>query len=349
MRELEMKSMQAVLILSVLSMSLMMGCTLQEDSKVIAPDSEALQAVEQAGGPTAGDSNTEEVTGRARTDYYDALRLEMEAVAEHVAERLETQGSVLDKQACMRIIEMEKTEDVEYIYLGFSDDTFMVVPSLEMPEDYAPSQRPWFKGALDGQVFTDIYQDAFTSAYICTTSVMVCDDQEQPVVLGMDFVLEDNPDYFEAAHQYMTALNPPQAETLSMTDSKEEEGQALGEEEIAAWSEALESLGTTLSPYEAAQDMRQEFFDFMQENPQVGAAYLAAPDGRLIASDDMELPEGYDPRTRPWYQAALDTEDVYVAAPYFDIISEAYIHSIFIEIESAPEPGWVLGVDIMEE
>ncbi len=64
----------------------------------------------------------------------------------------------------------------------------------------------------------------------------------------------------------------------------------------------------------------------LHEVAKQGAAFKAMPDtymgtsdGRfIISTPDFQLPEGYDPRARPWYQEALKKGQAIFSAPYAD-------------------------------
>ncbi len=46
-----------------------------------------------------------------------------------------------------------------------------------------------------------------------------------------------------------------------------------------------------------------------QENPQVVTAYIASPEGAFYLSEDIELPEDYDPRKRLGMTKRLKKKD----------------------------------------
>ena len=68
--------------------------------------------------------------------------------------------------------------------------------------------------------------------------------------------------------------------------------------------------------------------------------YLGGADGSFIQTPDEELPDDYDPRTRPWYTGATQANGVFLTEPYQDTTG------ILVITMSAPvrQGGQLLGV-----
>lgn len=87
--------------------------------------------------------------------------------------------------------------------------------------------------------------------------------------------------------------------------------QAVDHLEIGAWR-GLQTL-LVLNAVEAStrvddDKLRAELHEVRKTVP-VAALFIAFPDGRFVADFDREtLPARYDPRTRPWYLLALESE-----------------------------------------
>ena len=78
------------------------------------------------------------------------------------------------------------------IYLGTEEGVMHATPTLDLPNDYNPRQRPWYKKAKqEGDVvWTDIYQDAGTNKSIITVAIPVTNTQGEFIgVLGGDISL----------------------------------------------------------------------------------------------------------------------------------------------------------------
>jgi len=57
----------------------------------------------------------------------------------------------------------------------------------------------------------------------------------------------------------------------------------------------------------------------------VDTAYVGFPDKRMIFSDKQDLPPGYDPTGRPWYQQASASSGVALTEPYLDAATKKLV------------------------
>ena len=71
-------------------------------------------------------------------------------------------------------------------------------------------------------------------------------------------------------------------------------------------------------------------------------AYVAFEDGKMVLGSGSELPDGYDPRVRPWYKQAKATNKVGATDAYLDAFTKKYIITIMAPITS--EDGEFSGV-----
>jgi methyl-accepting chemotaxis protein len=79
------------------------------------------------------------------------------------------------------------------VYYGNeADGAFTRLPPAEMPKDFDPRKRAWYKDAvkLDGPLLTDPYNDAASNALVISAVVPVKRDGELVGVAGTDFPLE---------------------------------------------------------------------------------------------------------------------------------------------------------------
>ncbi|MFC6693600.1 methyl-accepting chemotaxis protein [Pseudomonas lini] len=70
-------------------------------------------------------------------------------------------------------------------------------------------------------------------------------------------------------------------------------------------------------------------------------AYLGNKDGTFIIRPDSKMPEGYDPRARPWYKSAQSTGGSALTEPYIDLASGQLVISI---VNSVLKDGQSIGV-----
>ncbi len=70
-------------------------------------------------------------------------------------------------------------------------------------------------------------------------------------------------------------------------------------------------------------------------------AYLGNKDGTFIIRPDSKMPDGYDPRARPWYKSAQSTSGSALTEPYIDLASGQLVISI---VDSVLKDGQNIGV-----
>lgn len=78
----------------------------------------------------------------------------------------------------------------------------------------------------------------------------------------------------------------------------------------------------------------------------VSDIYIGTPDGRIIDGSLWEAPSDFDPRLRPWYQAAEKTKDIIFTDAYVDAQTQQITISIAKAIYSGT--GNILGVVSMD-
>lgn len=93
---------------------------------------------------------------------------------------------------------MEATQvlhpELEYIYYGSETGEMLLRPETELPEDYDPRARPWYKGALNSEkvVWSNPYMNSAEGHMTLSGALQVLDDQQLNGVLGMDIELDQN-------------------------------------------------------------------------------------------------------------------------------------------------------------
>ena len=75
--------------------------------------------------------------------------------------------------------------------------------------------------------------------------------------------------------------------------------------------------------------------------------YCGTADSRFIQSNrEAEIPEGYDPVARGWYQQAAQAGDVIVTDPYWDVITNQMCTTIAAPVYVSDELVGVIGLDV---
>jgi methyl-accepting chemotaxis protein len=74
--------------------------------------------------------------------------------------------------------------------------------------------------------------------------------------------------------------------------------------------------------------------------------YVGTPRGDMVQSQPPgELPAGFDPRTRPWYQAAKAQQELVITSPYVDAVTGELI--ITLALPLAVDADSILGADLL--
>ncbi|ABR30194.1 chemotaxis protein [Thermosipho melanesiensis] len=89
----------------------------------------------------------------------------------------------------------EKYPDALWIYMGLSDKKFYIYPeSDDLPPDYDPTVRPWYKDAVKNKgnvVITEPYADASTGDIVITVAKAVVVNGKINGVVAIDFKASD--------------------------------------------------------------------------------------------------------------------------------------------------------------
>ncbi|QZI72059.1 methyl-accepting chemotaxis protein [Pseudomonas protegens] len=75
-------------------------------------------------------------------------------------------------------------------------------------------------------------------------------------------------------------------------------------------------------------------------------AYLGNKDGTFIIRPNSKMPDGYDPRARPWYKSAESTNGSALTEPYIDLASGQLVISIVDSVIKAGQRIGVVGGDL---
>nr|WP_025126781.1 methyl-accepting chemotaxis protein [Pseudomonas sp. PH1b]BFD43935.1 methyl-accepting chemotaxis protein PctA [Pseudomonas sp. FFPRI_1] len=75
-------------------------------------------------------------------------------------------------------------------------------------------------------------------------------------------------------------------------------------------------------------------------------AYLGNQDGTFIIRPNSKMPDGYDPRARPWYKSAESTSGSALTEPYIDLASGQLVISIVDSVVKAGQKIGVVGGDL---
>ncbi len=81
---------------------------------------------------------------------------------------------------------------------------------------------------------------------------------------------------------------------------------------------ANDNVKNVYSKFNAENDMMSSFKDYIEEYQDVMYVYLGTERKDFFIWPETELPEGYDPTARPWYQQAVEADTAVWTDPYVD-------------------------------
>ncbi|MGM0922430.1 MAG: methyl-accepting chemotaxis protein [Bacillota bacterium] len=88
---------------------------------------------------------------------------------------------------------LETNKQVSLIYAGSEKKSLFIQPSVELPEDFDPTTRPWYtlaKESADKVVWTEPYKDAVKGTYIVTGAKAIVENNEVIGVIAFDLSLD---------------------------------------------------------------------------------------------------------------------------------------------------------------
>jgi methyl-accepting chemotaxis protein len=102
-----------------------------------------------------------------------------------------------------------------------------------------------------------------------------------------------------------------------------------------------ESIALTPEPAQVANLLEQKTLSstFM-------AVYFGDSQGGFTIRPDSKMPDGYDPRTRPWYKDALNSASSSLTEPYIDAATGQMVISIGAPVRESGQTLGVVGADL---
>ena len=120
----------------------------------------------------------------------------------------------------------------------------------------------------------------------------------------------------------------------------------------AAQRQALEAAARRVRSYHEAQKRasgeswtyRDEDGTLLGQNALTSSfltIYLGQPDGTFTVRPDTKMPDGYDPRVRPWYKDGINANGPILTEPYIDMATNKMVISIICRcgVTIAPDVG----------
>lgn len=109
--------------------------------------------------------------------------------------RMEILQSAKEKEDMENILKNIKEDivlDSEYVFCGMEDDTFYSYPNIgELPEDYLPTEREWYKNALKNDLYlSEIYINPDTENRVVTVSKRIAVEEKVLGVIAVDLIVK---------------------------------------------------------------------------------------------------------------------------------------------------------------
>lgn len=127
-------------------------------------------------------------------------------------------------------------------------------------------------------------------------------------------------------------------------------------EEINTWIENEKMLADgAANSIEAAASTKDSFIQsvldtYAADRKELLNLYCGTKDSRFIQSNrEAEIPEGYDPVQRGWYQQAAEAENTIVTDPYWDVLTNQMCTTIAAPVYIKGQLEAVVGLDVTLE
>lgn len=89
----------------------------------------------------------------------------------------------------------------------------------------------------------------------------------------------------------------------------------------------------------------KSFESFLSTHKEIKSVYYGLNNGKMLLNPAEKLPEGYDPRQRDWYKAALESNgQAIISDPYEDAVQKGVYVITFAQAVKDSNSGQVLGV-----
>ncbi|WP_439835139.1 methyl-accepting chemotaxis protein [Aeromonas enteropelogenes] len=122
-----------------------------------------------------------------------------------------------------------------------------------------------------------------------------------------------------------------------------DESSAANVKGISRWLDARVNMVSSTKEAFAKED---EPISHLAQSMNAGGfdlVYVGTTDGRMIQSKPTDLPAGYDPRKRPWYQDATAAGKMTITSPYADITTGQLIITIAEPFQRGNTQGVIAG------
>lgn len=226
-------------------------------------------------------------------------------------------------------------DSIENIYFANDEGKLNLSPALRLPDDYDARQRPWYKNALDKELYKPAtYHDQTIEKNIQSIAKPLYKEGKLLGVLGMDYEVEDS-QVIDNSKQINEPVNSREKKLLLSTEEKEQ---------LKKYAEKLSNVVETEDDLTA---IKKHFDEQIEKGINgVETIYLANEDEIFLITPYVELPENYNPSLRPWYEYAIN-DNVYISEVFLDVESNHQMIMISTKVELEKDIIGVLGIDFV--
>lgn len=104
------------------------------------------------------------------------------------------------------------------------------------------------------------------------------------------------------------------------------------------------SVKDTKSPSMSEQNLEKLFNNIKASHPEVSYVFMGTEDGGYMEYPAFKPSESYDPRTRAWYQNAINKDDGVVNNPYISKVTKSMVISFSHQVLQGNKPIGVVGL-----
>lgn len=110
----------------------------------------------------------------------------------------------------------------------------------------------------------------------------------------------------------------------------------------------IQGNGTIADQNDTWSSLTSSYETFMEREPGTQLTYIGTGQGEMVSVPQVDLPDDFDPRERPWYEDAVNQAgEVIWTAPYIDVESEELIVTVAKSI-SPNNSDQILGVQAID-
>ena len=114
---------------------------------------------------------------------------------------------------------------------------------------------------------------------------------------------------------------------------------------IAAWVRTQKDIVEALVPV-AGQAEPIPALQQAVKSGRIDTAYVGYADKRIVFSTPQQLPDGYDPTARPWYQQAAASDSTILTAPYADAATKRLVVTFALAVKQGGSTQAVVASDV---